>query len=249
MPNRYRRALRALAAAAVLFITGCASTPPQSGALAPDPLKPMNRVMYLMNDVMDRVVLKPTAKTYVNVVPGPVRDGVHNVFLNLEQPIVIVNDALQGKFGQAGADTGRFLANTTFGVLGFFDVATPMGLEQHNEDFGQTLAVWGVPSGPYLVLPLLGPSTFRGAGGSYVDGAYNPLGIYTVDDVRTRNAATLLFGVDTRSQLLGFDKQIQSAFDPYVFIRDAYLQHRQFVIYDGNPPPPQYPDIDDLDSE
>lgn len=250
MTTDFGRAGRTLGFAAALLLCGCASAPPRAGApLAPDPLERLNRITSTMNDVMDRVVVKPVTKTYVKITPRPVQDSVHNFFQNLEEPIVIFNDLLQGKFKQSGADTGRFLANSTFGVLGLFDVATPMGLQQHDEDLGQTLAVWGVPSGPYLVLPLLGPSTFRDAFGSYVDGRYNPTSIYEVDDVPTRNGMVILYGIDKRAGLLNYEDQIQAAFDPYVFIRDAYLQHRQFLIYDGNPPPPQYPDIDDDDSD
>lgn len=242
---------RLLAVSALAMLGGCASAPPQAGALAPDPLEHVNRVTSTMNDVLDTLIVKPITRTYVKVAPQPVQDSVHNFFTNLEEPIVIVNDALQGKFKQSGADAGRFLANSTFGVLGIFDVASAMGLEQHDEDLGQTLAVWGVPPGPYLVLPLLGPSTFRGAAGSYVDGVYNPTSVYEIDDVPTRNAAVIVYGIDQRRQVLDLDEQIQSAFDPYVFVRDAYLQHREFLIYDGHPPPPKYPDIpvDDDGSE
>lgn len=239
---------RLLAAAATLMLTGCATAPSQSGAPAPDPLQRLNRITATMNSVMDDVVVRPVTKTYVKVTPKPVQTSVHNFFLNLEEPIVIVNDLLQGKFKQSGADTGRFLANSSFGVLGLFDVATPMGLEQHDEDLGQTLAVWGVPSGPYLVLPLLGPSTFRDAFGRYADGIYNPTSIYEINDAGTRDAAIIFYGVDQRAQLLDLQGQVENAFDPYVFIRDAFLQHRQFLIYDGNPPPPQYPDLPPDDS-
>ncbi|HET7370747.1 MAG TPA: VacJ family lipoprotein [Gammaproteobacteria bacterium] len=238
---------RLLAAAAVILLSGCATTP--GGALAPDPLEPLNRVTAAMNQVMDDVVVRPVTKAYVKVTPQPVQVVVHNFFSNLGEPIVIVNDLLQGKFRQSGADAGRFLVNSTFGIVGLFDVATPMGLEHHDEDLGQTLAVWGVPSGPYLVLPVLGPSTFRAGIGRYADSTYNPLSPFEIEDVSTRNASVTLEGLDTRSQLLDLQQQLKSAYDPYVFIRDAWLQHRAYLIYDGNPPPPEYPELPDLESD
>lgn len=242
-------ALRGGGLLAAACLAGCATSPAQNGAIAPDPLAPINRVTSAMNDVMDDVVVRPVARIYVKITPEPVQQTVHNFFQNLEQPIVIINDLLQGKFSQSGSDAGRFLVNSTFGVLGLFDVATPMGLEQHDEDLAQTLAVWGVPAGPYLVLPILGPSTFRGAFGRYVEGVYNPLSVYEIDDVATRDPAIMLEGIDTRAQLLDLQKQIDNAYDPYVFVRDAYLQHRQFLIFDGNPPPPQYPELPPDDSD
>jgi phospholipid-binding lipoprotein MlaA len=242
---RYPTALRGglLAAAAFLLfsLTGCATAPGDT----PDPLQPLNRITATMNRVMDDVVVRPVTKAYVKVAPEPVQTTVHNFFLNLGEPVVIVNDLLQGKFRQSGADTGRFLTNSTFGVAGIFDVATPMGLERHDEDLGQTLAVWGVPSGPYLVLPLLGPSTFRDGIGRYADSTVNPFSPFEIDDVRVRNPAVLLEGIDTRSQILDLQKQVDNAYDPYVFIRDAWLQHREYLIYDGNPPAPKYPDLPD----
>lgn len=241
MPDATRTSLRLVATLATcLALGGCATAP---GELAPDPLEPINRVTATMNKVMDDVVVQPAARAYVTVAPEPVQETIHNFFLNLQEPIVIVNDLLQGKFRQSGADTGRFLANSTFGVLGLFDVASAMGLERHNEDLGQTLAVWGVPSGPYLVLPLLGPSNLRAGIGGYVDGVLNPIGPYDVDNVAVRNPAVLLKAVDMRSQLLDLQKQLNDAFDPYTFIRDAWSQHRRFLIYDGNPPAPAYPEL------
>jgi phospholipid-binding lipoprotein MlaA len=232
-----------LAVLSLGLLAGCASTGGSPDAIAPDPLQPLNRITSTMNRVMDDAVVRPITQAYVDVAPRPVRISIGHFFDNLSEPIVIVNDLLQGKFRQTGADTGRFLVNTTFGVIGLFDPATAMGLPQHDEDLGQTLAVWGVPPGPYVVLPLLGPSTVRDGLGRYVDALANPISPTNASEVSTRNAAYVLEGVDTRSQLLDLQKQIKQAFDRYVFIRDAWLQHRQYKVYDGNPPLPKYPDL------
>lgn len=226
-----------------VMLSGCATKP---GELAPDPLEPVNRVTSTMNKVMQDVVLTPVSRAYVAVTPQFIQAGIHNFFSNLGEPIVIVNDLLQGKFSQFGSDTGRFLTNSTIGLLGLIDVATPLGMEKHNEDFGQTLAVWGVPTGPYLVLPLLGPSTFRDASSSYVDSRANPLRFYNLHNIRARNALLVLQAVDAGSRLLKLQQQLDNAYDRYSFIRDGWLQHRQFQVYDGNPPAPDYPDLPPL---
>lgn len=227
----------------VLALAGCATKP---GQIAPDPLKPVNRVTSTMNKVMQDVVLTPASKAYVTVTPEFVQTGIHNFFSNLTEPIVIINDLLQGKFSQSGSDTLRFLVNSTIGIVGLIDVATRMGLAEHNEDFGQTMAVWGVPTGPYLVVPLLGPSTFRDALGSWADSAANPLAIYKLDNVNVRNALLALKALDAGRQLLRIQDRLESAYDRYLFIRDAWLQHRRFEVYDGNPPQPQYPTLPPL---
>lgn len=201
-----------------------------------DPLETFNRTVYAFNDDFDRAIVKPTAESYLRVVPAPIRRGIGNFFGNLFEPTVIVNDVLQGKIGQAAADSGRFLINSTLGLLGIFDVAGHMGLEKHNEDFGQTLGKWGFGHGPYLVLPFLGPSSVRDGLGLI------PYYVYTnpttaVDDSGVRWGATMVEAVDTRADLLGASRVLEQATtDPYVFLREAYLQKRRSLVYDGSPP-------------
>ena len=248
MSNTARRNLRprlpiALLAACMLF-AGCSTVPPESTTQTKDPWEKMNRAIYAFNDKLDKDVARPVATAYVRAVPTPARNRFHDFISNLGEPIVIINDALQGKFKQALQDTGRFVVNTTVGLVGFFDPASSIGLPHHDEDLGQTLAHWGVPSGPYLVLPVLGPSTVRDTGSLYVDVTADPL----YDDMapRYRNAATILNGIDTRAGLMQANATIDSAYDPYTFVRDAYIQNRRYKIYDGNPPM-QNTDYDDYD--
>lgn len=211
-----------------------------------DPLEGFNRAMYSFNDGVDRYVLKPVAKGYNAVTPAPVQKGVSNFFSNLDDVVVIVNDLLQFKFKRAAKDTGRLLVNSTLGLFGLIDWASDMGLEKNNEDFGQTLGYWGVPEGPYLVLPFLGPSTVRDTGGLYVDTdyldpIYNELHEGWPPPSRENTDAvwgmTILKTVDTRAKLLKAEKIMdQAALDPYIFLREAYLQRRKNLVYDGNPP-------------
>ncbi|MGH9173005.1 MAG: MlaA family lipoprotein, partial [Vicinamibacterales bacterium] len=179
-------------------------------------------------------VLRPVAKGYRKVTPRPVRKGVTNFFDNLMTPIDIVNNLLQAKFVPALSDTGRLVMNTTLGIGGIFDPATDAGIPEHDEDFGQTLAVWGVPAGPYLVVPFLGPSTLRDGIALYPDSQLTPLVKY--HDSNVTDKAQILYGINTRERLLGADKAIEDALDPYIFLREAYLQNRVYVIHDGNPP-------------
>ena len=215
----------------VALLSGCAST----NAPPADPLEGLNRGTYAFNDAMDRAVLKPVAKGYQTIIPQFVRSGVSNAFMNLGEAATAFNSLLQGKAGDAASDAGRFLVNSTLGVLGLFDVATPMGLERHNEDFGQTLGKWGVGSGPYLVIPLMGPSTLRDAGGRAVD---SQLGwSRQVDHIPTRNSAFAVEIIDVRANLLGAgDALDEAALDKYQFLRDAYLQRRLRAVYDGKAP-------------
>ena len=217
-----------------LLLTGCATVNGPTDER--DPWETYNRWMFAFNDDLDTELLQPVAKAYKNVVPSPVRTGVSNFFNNLNDVVVVVNDLLQGKFAQAGHDSLRFFVNTVFGLLGIFDVATHMELPKHNEDFGQTLAVWGVESGPYFMLPILGPSTVRDTAGLAVDAAFfDPL--YSIEDDTARYLAVGLKAIDTRTNLLAASKVMdQAALDRYAFLRDAYLQRRENLIYDGNPP-------------
>jgi phospholipid-binding lipoprotein MlaA len=239
MLNMTRAAALTLVAVAV---TGCASAPGRT--VNEDPYQGFNRSMYKVNDTLDRAALKPVAKGYRKVTPNFVRAGVGNFLGNLEYPATAINQFLQGKGKLGLRDTGRFLVNTTLGVAGLFDVATHMGLEKNDEDFGQTLAVWGVPSGPFLELPLFGPSSVRDAPSRIVDWFSNPLQYADVPweaewGVRVINV------VHSRSELLPLDETLQRAYDPYVFIRDAWIQQREFNVFDGNPPPEQLEDLEE----
>src|SRR5688572_2785955 len=187
-----------------------------------DPLEGLNRGIYKFNDTADKAVIKPIAGAYKAVLPSPVRTGVNNFFTNLNTFVSVINDLLQFKFGKAMDGAGRFVINSTFGLGGVLDLASKDGIELRNEDFGQTLGYWGVNSGPYIVLPLLGPSSVRDTGGLVVDTlAFDP--ITYLDDPRTRNALRGLKYLDKRAQLLpGSDLLDEAALDPYAFMRDAY---------------------------
>ena len=233
--------------AACLLLAGCASAPPDYVTQTKDPWEKMNRAIYGFNDTLDKAVVRPVATTYTRAMPEPARNRFHDFLSNIYEPVTVFNDLLQGKAKQTLQDTGRFLVNTTIGLFGFFDVAKHMGLPHHSEDFGETLAHWGVPSGPYLVLPVLGPSTVRDAGGRVVDIYPNP----PLNDMPTRykNGTVVMDGLDTRVGLMQVNASIDSAYDPYTFVRDAYLQNRRYNIYDGNPPvqAQDYPDVPDDD--
>jgi phospholipid-binding lipoprotein MlaA len=232
LPGMKRGSL--LLALFVLTSAGCASIP---GGKPPDPsdrFERFNRSVYIFNDALDRSVARPVARAYVKVTPRPIRTGVTNFFSNLSSPVTIVNQLLQAKFRGFGTDTARLVVNTTLGIGGLFDPATRMGLQAGDEDFGQTLGHWGMPSGPYLMLPLLGPSTIRDGVGTFADQFSEPRN-YIKDDT-TRYALTGLDLVDTRARLLDADAVLRRSFDPYAFVRSAYLQRRQFQVYDGNPP-------------
>ena len=195
----------------------------------PDPLESFNRKIFAFNDFADRYTLKPLAKGYQWVTPDPVEKGVSNVFSNLFEIRTILNDLLQLKFSQAASDSGRFLINSTFGLAGIFDLATDAGLEKNNEDFGQTLGYWGVGSGPYIVMPLLGSYTFRSGLGVLVDN--NVDYVTHIDHVPTRNSTLALRMVNTRAGLFTAETLITG--DRYTFIRDAYTQRREFLTNDG----------------
>ena len=225
--------------ALVLLVTsGCASvsTPPPQN----DPFERYNRTVYRFNDKLDKAILKPVAQGYEKVVPQPVDDGVTNFFSNLDDVTVMFNDLLQGKMAQAGSDLSRLVWNSTVGIAGLFDVATHFGLPKHNEDFGQTLGKWGVGSGPYLVLPFLGPSTVRDTAALPVDWETDPLTHYYEVDKNGYWQLKGLYYVDRRAGLLRASRLMeQAALDEYVFLREAYLQRRQNLVYDGNPPQPE----------
>ncbi|MGH8438226.1 MAG: MlaA family lipoprotein [Pseudomonas sp.] len=194
-----------------------------------DPWESINRPIFTFNDTVDTYALKPLAKGYQAITPQFLEDGIHNMFLNLGDVTNLANNVLQLKPHAAGVDTARLIVNTTFGLGGFFDVGTKMGLQRNDEDFGQTLGYWGVSSGPYVMLPLLGPSTVRDAIGKYPDTYTEPYRY--IDHVPTRNSAFAVDVVDTRASLLSAEKLIRG--DKYVFIRNAYLQNREFKVKDG----------------
>jgi phospholipid-binding lipoprotein MlaA len=218
-----------------LLLTGCGSTHPQQK----DPFESFNRGVYAFNDSVDRAVVKPVVQGYSAAVPGPVKTMVHNFFSNLDDVVVIANDVLQLKFKQAASDGARVIFNSTFGLFGLINVTDR--LEKHNEDFGQTLGYWGLPSGPYLVLLILGPSTVRDGSGRYADSFVSV--ISNTKNVPTRNSAWALESLDTRAGLLETETVMDDAvIDRYSFMRDAYLMHRQSLVYDGNPPRQDFDD-------
>lgn len=209
-----------------------------------DPWEGFNRAVYRFNDTADRWFLKPTAVTYRQVTPIFMQTGVSNFFSNLGEINNVLNNVLQWKWGQASNDTGRFLVNSTVGVVGLFDVAQHMGLERSDgEDLGQTLAVWGVPSGPYLVLPFLGPSSIRDGSGEVMEWYTNPLSY--IDDNSVEYSLKMLDVVQTRASLLQAESLLQG--DRYVLMRDAYLQRREYLIKDGELEDDFGGDLDDYD--
>jgi phospholipid-binding lipoprotein MlaA len=213
-----------------LSLAGCAAVPGK-----PDPRDPwerFNRSSFAFNDRLDRAVAKPVAKAYKKVTPRVVRTGVSNFVSNLGSLTTIANDVLQGKLRQAGSDTGRFLLNTTLGLGGLFDPASAAGIDRGNEDFGQTLGKWGVKSGPYLMLPFLGPSTVRDTFARFPDQFTYPVN-YLEDD-STRYIIRGVEFVDLRAGLLDLDAQIERSYDKYAFVRNAWLQRREFLVTDGN---------------
>ncbi|ERH47151.1 VacJ family lipoprotein [Ectopseudomonas chengduensis] len=214
----------------LMALVGLSLLPAMSQAASEeDPWESFNRPIFRFNDTVDTYALKPIAQGYRAVTPQFLEDGVHNVFGNIGDVGNLANNLLQGKLHNAGVDTGRLIFNTTFGVLGFFDVAKHMGLRKNDEDFGQTLGVWGLNSGPYLVIPLLGPSTVRDATGRVPDSFLTPYP--HMDHVPTRNVTRGVQVVDTRANLLQAERLISG--DKYIFIRNAYLQSREFKVKDG----------------
>ncbi len=214
------------------LLVGCATGPQ---ARKEDPLEPWNRQVYKFNDALDQALLKPVATAYKNVTPQPVRKGVSNFFGNIKDAWSVVNNTLQLK-GQNAADSlSRFGINTFLGLGGIFDIASELGIERHTKDFGHTLGYWGVPSGPYIVLPLLGPSTLRDTAALPVDTQGNL--ITHIPDNDVRNTLIVTGVIDTRAKLLGASAMLEEvALDKYTFTRDTYLQYRRNAIYDGNPP-------------
>lgn len=238
-----RAAILLLLAYVAICTAGCASNAKVAGSAGEDsyledendPWEEHNRAVFRFNDKFDEKFLEPVARGYRKVLPPALRLGIGNMFRNLFEPTVIINDLLQGKIKQAGQDTGRFLLNTTVGVLGFFEVAESVGWERHNEDFGQTLAVWGVDPGPYVVLPFLGPSNIRdGVGLIPYYFATDPRVI--IDNLPVTAALIGVDAINLRAQLLGASRILEMQLDPYIFTRESYRQRRADLIYDGAPP-------------
>jgi phospholipid-binding lipoprotein MlaA len=224
------------------LLAGCATLPP--GERDPrDRFERTNRAIHRFNDALDRGVAKPVAKAYVKVTPAPVRTGFGNFFRNLASPTVIVNDLLQLKVKEFATETVRLVVNTTLGIGGLFDPATQLGLPAGNEDFGQTLGRWGVPAGPYVVLPIFGPSSVRDtvgfAGDQFTDPKY-----YVKDDV-AKWSLTGMSVVDARADLLATENLLEQANDPYTFIRNAYLQRREYLVKDGVVPEEEFEIFED----
>lgn len=220
---------------ALFFVlSGCATTSDYQDPR--DPIEGFNRAMYSFNDALDKALIKPLAQGYKAITPAPVNRGISNFFGNLADVGSAINNLLQFKLKHAASDVGRVLVNTTIGLLGFIDVASNMNLQKYDEDFGQTLGTWGVGAGPYIVLPLLGPSSGRGVFGVVVDWYTDPVSY--VKPNHWRNSLAALRAIDARADLLGASRVMEeAALDPYEFRRDAYLQKRQNDVYDGAPPP------------
>ncbi len=233
-PNK-RTALSLCLLMAAAFLTGCATSSGRAAGQRLDPYEPWNRDVFAFNERLDNAVLKPAATAYSNIVPQPVRRGVDNFFGNVSDAWSAINCLLQGKVTEGLHDLTRFGTNTVFGLGGVLDVATEFGLDGHHEDFGQTLGYWGVNSGAYLVLPLLGPSTVRDTAALPLDRAATPAA--AVSDGGAQIGITALQIINTRANLLGASKVIDDiALDKYTFIRDAYLQRRRSLTFDGDEP-------------
>lgn len=237
MPPHIQHLLqRTMLLAAVVALAGCAIAQPRID----DPWQGFNRKAYAFNQAIDKVAIRPVAVTYLKVTNPPVREHVNNFFGNLLLPVAIGNDLLQAKPKRALESSGRFLVNLTIGFLGFFDPASHLGLAEDNNDFGVTLARWGFPEGPYMVLPFVGPTTARDIWRLPVDSyLFNPLSIYTRHHdyhYGQEYLPQLTYLITLRSRAINAESFLNSAYDPYAFLRDAYRQRRLYLIYYGNPP-------------
>lgn len=232
LSNLKRLSFSVLCALAAVLSAGCATGP---NANPKDPLEPMNRSISKFNDTLDDNVLKPAAIGYRDYTPQLLQTGVNNFFRNLSDVMSTVNNGLQLKGHDTAESFMRFTVNSIFGIYGIFDVATPIGLDRHPEDFGQTLGYWGVPNGPYVVLPLLGPSTVRDSSVLPLEFSLDPVSNHNISSERT--AASVLRVVDKRANLLQATNFLSdAAIDKYSFTRDSYLQFRRNQVFDGNPP-------------
>lgn len=232
-----KRLIKILMLISIALVAGCATTQQSERVAKVDPFESINRAVFTFNENADEYVVKPAAEAYKFVLPEFIRTGVTNFFSNIGDVFVAANNLLQGKPVNAANDIGRFLVNSTIGILGFFDVATDAGLEKNQEDFGQTLGVWGLSDGPYVVLPFFGPSSVRDTAGFVVDVKTNFIlnSNHLNDDQKI--GTTVLRVVNYRANLLEASQLLEdAAFDKYSFLRDSYLQRRRNQVYDGNPP-------------
>ncbi len=233
----------ALTGLLLLALSGCATTGTQT-----DPIEGFNRAMFTINDGIDTVLIRPVAVAYDAVLPNPVRKGVTNFFGNIADVLIGVNNVLQGKLSDGVSDLSRVLVNSTVGILGILDVASDIGMEKHDEDFGQTFGRWGVDSGAYVVLPVLGPSTARDTVGLVLDMKADP--VSNLDDRAVRNSLSVLQIINGRANYLAGDRVVEAAaLDKYSYVRDAYLQSRRSLIYDGSPPRKREELSDALDAD
>jgi phospholipid-binding lipoprotein MlaA len=222
----------------VIVMTGCATTQQNERVAKIDPFEPMNRAVFSFNEAADDYVIKPIAEAYKFVLPEFARTGVTNFFSNINDVLIGANNLLQGKPAETANDIGRFLINSTIGVLGLFDVATDMGLDKNREDFGQTLGVWGVPDGPYVMLPFFGASNVRDTVGFVVDIETDFILNSNKLNKDQKTSSTVLRVINRRADLLDAGQLLEdAAFDKYSFVRDGYIQRRRNQIHDGNPPP------------
>jgi phospholipid-binding lipoprotein MlaA len=238
------RSVHLFAPVLLLCLAGCASLPPGAKPDPRDRFERTNRAIYIFNVKLDHAVLRPTARAYVKVLPRGVRTAVTNFLTNLTYTTTILNDFLQGQFKNGATDTTRLVVNTLFGLGGLFDVATPSGLDRHDADFGQTLGKWGIHNGPYLMLPFLGPSTVRDSFGLLVDEYTTPRAY--IKDPWVRWPLFTVDLVDHRARLLDEDKYIDQSFDSYAFVRNVWLQRRDYKVHGDRSPEEQFPDADDL---
>lgn len=221
-----------------LLLTACAGTQSRNTDPEKDPWEGFNRKVYAFNDGLDRVIVRPIAVGYDKIMPDPFQRGVGNFYRNLDAPVTLLSQLLQGKFKQSLDSLSRFVMNSTIGLLGFFDVATKFGIPFYNEDLGQTLATWGYTDSRYLVLPIFGPSTFRDGFGRLTDSFIHPVG----RAIHGRNewGLWIVRGIDQRARYLEQDAELKQAYDPYVLMRDVWMQNRLYQIYDGDPPMTDY---------
>ena len=197
-----------------------------------DPLENRNRSIYTFNENLDEAILEPAADSYDYITPNFRQKGFNNFFDNINYPVTIINQVLQGNIEESLQDTLRFTINSSIGILGLFDPASSMGLTEHDEDFGQTLAVWGVKEGPYLMLPFFGPKTLRSLTGDLADVLFNPL--LNIDDTNLKIKTNLISILQDRSDLSTLEEELDNSFDPYQYIKDSYIQNRKYKIYNGN---------------
>ncbi|MFC1796532.1 VacJ family lipoprotein [Pseudomonadota bacterium] len=238
MTSKFRRPTAICILLVAIFLNGCASQPATMTDPERDPWEKYNRKVHAFNMGLDKAIFRPVAKGYDVIMPDAPQRGVRNFFRNLAYPVTFINLILQGKIDDSLTATGRFLMNSTIGLLGFFDVASKAGMPNFNEDMGQTLSVWGWKESRFLVMPIFGPYTARDFMGRGFYGYFHPVSYYA--RVEGNYVPMVVDLVTLRASLLPLDEDLRNANDPYVLIRDAYLQRREFLIFDGDPPAPDY---------